>query len=101
MTEGTEPKRSDQVSLVLHPGQLAEFGKIDPKLPALILEARREELRRNFLYAVLSLLAGLSIACGTLGRFIYLVMQDHASAGALLLGGGVLGLGLGFVRSRL
>ena len=35
------------------------------------------------------------------GGFVYLVMQGHASAGALLLGGGVLGLGLGFVRSRL
>ena len=94
-------RQSEQTSLVLNPQQLAEYASVDPTLPMLVIASRDAELGRKFLYAVLSLVAGVLVVFGILGAFIYLVMNGHPQAGAALLGAGVLSLVGGFVRSRL
>jgi small-conductance mechanosensitive channel len=95
------PSRTGQTSLVLNPEQLKEFQVIDPALPALVVEARTLELKRQFHYAVLALVAGLVAFLSMVGGFVFLVLQGHSGAAGLLLGAGVLGLVAGFVRSRL
>ena len=90
-----------QTSLVLNPEQLELYARIDSSLPALIVQGRNDELKRQFLYAVLSLSAGLLSLLALIAAFVYLVMQGHTEAAAGLLGVGVLGLVGGFVRSRL
>lgn len=89
----TQPKRTEQVSLVLNPSQLAEYALVSPELPALVIKARNAELRRQFIYAVLSLSAGIAALLSLIGGYIYLVMQGHPHAALGLLAGGVLGLG--------
>ncbi len=91
----------EQTSLILSPEQLAEFAKVDPSLPALVIEARNAELRRQFTYALTALAGGILTVISILAAFVYLVMQGHTSAAAGLLGVGVLSLVGGFVRSRL
>ena len=100
-SQTTVNKRREETSLVLRPEQLAEFGKVDPALPALVIESRNAELRRKFHYAVSSLAAGVLVTFGILGSFVYLVMSGHPQAAACLLGAGVLSLVGGFLRSRL
>ena len=91
------PSRTGQVSLVLNPEQLKEFQAVDPKLPALVVEAQTLELQRQYRYAVLALASGLGAFLSIVGGFIFLVLH----AAGLLLGAGVVGLVAGFVRSRL
>jgi hypothetical protein len=91
----------EQRSLVLSPEQLAKYAKVDPALPALVVEARNLELRRRFTYAIVALISGAVVVFCILGAFTYLVMNGHAAAAAGLLGAGVVGLAGGFVRSRL
>ena len=97
----TQPQRTQQVSLVLNPEQLAEYARVSPELPALVVKGRNAELRRQFVYAVLSLLSGVVALLSLIAGYVYLVIQGHPHAAAGLLAGGVLGLVGGFIRSRL
>lgn len=96
-----EPKRRKQTSLILNPEQLAQYARLDRELPALIVKARDNELKRQFAYAVLSLVCGILALLTVVGGFIFLVLRGHAQAAAALLATGVLGLIGGFLRSRL
>jgi hypothetical protein len=90
-----------QVSLVPSPEQLEQFQKVNPTLPAQVLQARDRELHREFLYAAIALgVAALALIL-VLGGFVYLVMQGHPAEAKILLGAGVLGLIASFVRARL
>ena len=90
-----------QVSLVPSPEQLQRYGAVDPELPALVLQVRNRELRREFVYAAMALgIAALALIL-VLGGFVYLVMQGHPTEAKILLGAGVLGLIASFVRARL
>jgi predicted benzoate:H+ symporter BenE len=100
-TRTTVSEERNQTSLVLSPEQLAEFGKVDSALPALVIENRNAELQREYRYAMGSLAGGVLVTFGILGSFVYLVMSGHPQAAAGLLGVGVLSLVGGFLRSRL
>ena len=90
-----------QVSLVPSPEQLEQFQKVNPTLPAQVLQVRDRELHREFVYAALALgVAAISLVL-VLGGFVYLVMQGHTTEAKILLGAGVLGLIAGFIRARL
>jgi hypothetical protein len=97
----TSPGGTGQVSLVLSPEQLAEYARVNSDLPALVVKARNDELRRQFTYATLSLLSGILALLSIIGGYIYLVVQGHPRSAAGLLATGVLGLIGGFIRSRL
>jgi hypothetical protein len=99
--EATLGMSEPQVSLVPSPELLEQFRRVDPALPALVLQARDRELHREFVYATSSLgVAALALVL-VLGGFVYLVMQGRSSDAKILLGAGVLGLITGFVRARL
>jgi hypothetical protein len=90
-----------QVSLVPSPEQLEQFQRVDPALPALVLQARDRELQREFRYAAIALgVAALALIL-VLGGFVYLAMQGHPTEAKILLGAGVLGLIASFIRARL
>jgi hypothetical protein len=78
-----------------------EYSRVNPDLPALIVKARNDELQRQFLYAVLSLLSGLAGLFALIAGSVFLALHGHPQAAAGLLATGVLGLIGGFVRSRL
>jgi len=68
-----------QVSLVPSPELLEQFQRLDPTLPALVLQARDRELQREFVYAAIALgVAALALIL-VLGGFVYLVMQGHST----------------------
>ena len=91
----------EQVFLVPSPEQLEQFQKVNPALPAQVLQARDRELHREFVYAAIALgVAALALIL-VLGGFVYLVMQGHPTDAKILLGAGVLGLIASFVRARL
>ncbi len=94
-------RQKEQTSLVLSPEQLAKYAKVDPSLPMLVVEARNLELKRQFTYAIVGMIAGVAVVFCILGTFTYLAMNGHTAAAAGLLGAGVIGLVGGFVRSRL
>ena len=94
-------KPGEQNALVLSPEQLSEYAALDKALPALLIRTRNDELRREFTYAVLSLLSGVISLLTVVGGYIYLVLHGHPRAAAGLLATGVLGLIGGFIRSRL
>ncbi len=93
--------KEEQTSLVLNPEQLALYLEIDPALPAIIVQARNQEIQRRFIYAMASLGAGVIVVLAIFSSFIYPVMNGHTEAASALLGVSVLGLVGGFVRSRL
>ena len=90
-----------QTGIVLTPEVLQGYKAIDEDLPALIIRTIDNQLEREYRYAV----GGQIVAgCGLLlviAGFIYLVLQSHAAAAAVLLGAGVLGFLSGVIRARL
>lgn len=90
-----------QTSLVFSPDQLAEYALVNQNLPALVVKARDDELRREFTYAVLSLISGVVALLSIIVGYIFLTLHGFAGAAAGLLATGVLSLIGGFIRSRL
>jgi len=90
-----------RTAVLPNPSDLAKFAAIDPKLPALVLQSSDHQLRREFLYAAMSLGAGLAALLAIIGAYVYLSMKGHPVTSGVLLGAGVLGLITGIIRSRL
>jgi hypothetical protein len=92
------PKSS---SVVLSPTLLDAYGNIDKSLPALIVQAQQIEATQEYRYALVGLLTGGVLMLALIGGFVYLVMMGHPAAASTLLGAGVLGIILAFIRARL
>jgi hypothetical protein len=90
-----------KTAILANPSDLAKFAAIDPTLPVLVLQSSDRQLRREFLYAAMSLGAGLIALLAIVGGFVYLSMNGHPVTSGVLLGAGVLGLVAGIIRSRL
>ena len=94
-------RHSSQISVVLSPEQLAQYSKVDTSLPTLVVQARADELHREFVYAVVSLIAGVIAFLSIVGGYVFLVLHGFPKSAAGLLATGVLSLIGGFIRNRL
>jgi hypothetical protein len=90
-----------KIAAVPRPEVLQLYKEVDPGLPALLIQAADRQLEREYRYA----LQGQGIAAMgmvlVIGGFVYLVMMGHHEAAGSLLGTGLVGLVLAFLRSRL
>ncbi len=88
-------------SVVLSPTILDAYSQIDKSLPALVVQAQQIEATQEYRYALVALLTGGVLMLALIGGFVYLVMMGHPRAASTLLGAGVLGIVLAFIRARL
>jgi hypothetical protein len=100
------PKGSTRIapkpqSVVLSPTLLNAYSQIDKSLPALVVQAQQIEATQEYKYALVGLLTGGVLMLALIGGFVYLVMMGHPRAAGTLLGAGVLGIILAFIRARL
>jgi hypothetical protein len=88
-------------SVVLSPTLLNAYSQIDKALPALVVQAQQIEATQEYRYSLVGLLSGGILMLSLIGGFVYLVMVGHTGAAGTLLGAGVLGIILNFIRARL
>lgn len=88
-------------SSIPSPAALAAYQTIDPQLPRMIVDGAIHRDRNSFLYALTGQLVGGAISLSLIGGFIYLVMHNHATEAAELLGAGAIGIVTGFRLTRL
>jgi hypothetical protein len=91
----------ERISVVPSPALLAEYARVDSRIPLEIVKAGQGELGREFKYALISLIFGGVMSLSVIAGFIYLVIAGHPAAAGSLLGAGVLNLVTGFVRNRI
>jgi len=92
---------NEQRGMIPSPSLLQLYKTIDQSLPAQILLAIDNQLKREFRYALGGqIVAGMALFLMA-GGFIYLVMNGHERPAYVLLGAGVLNAIGGFLRARL
>jgi hypothetical protein len=99
--KGSTPIAPKPQSVVLSPALLEAYGHIDIALPALVVRAQQIERTQEFSYALVGLLTGGVLMLALISGFVYLVMMGHTGPATTLLGAGVLGIVLAFIRARL
>ena len=99
--KGYTPIADKSLSVVLSPTLLDAYGHIDKSLPALVVQAQQIEATQEYRYALVGMLTGGVLMLALIVGFVYLVMMEHPAAASTLLGAGVLGIILAFIRARL
>lgn len=95
-----DKKPSELQAQVPSAAVLQQYLHVSPELPALVMKEWGYRHKRQFLYAMVSLIIGGLVAFSLIGGFVFLVMNGHPKEAGWLLGSGAVGLVSGFVASR-
>jgi len=91
----------ERTSLVLSPAQLAEYSRVDPSLPAMILQAEMATSTQTYRHAMYGMTCGLLVQCLFVGGFIYLTTIHEPIQARWLLGGEAFAIVGTFIKARL
>jgi hypothetical protein len=74
------------------PEVMASYASIDPSYPAFLKEVFTAELRRNYQYQLVALVAGWSFGALLLTGAVFLVYTGHPQMAGAMIGANVVGL---------
>jgi hypothetical protein len=98
--DSLEPQQPEKVVAVFNPGAgrlptpqaLAEYAAIDPSYPQSLMASFQLELKRNYHYQLVALVAGWTFALSLAVEAGFLAVRGHEKMALALIGANAIGL---------